>query len=212
MGLFCFKMSEMAIKAIGFDLGGVLIQNSIHLFYERTMKKLGVTMAQLQPIFEEVEKPFERGEMSPEQFWQEVARRLGKDYDPAMLDLWVGNLKQQTPEIPHMLNLVDRLRANGYKLGLLSNTTAPHVAINKTRHIFERFDEALMSNEIGCRKPDQEAFEKLVAVLAVKPEEMIFIDDLPENVAGAEALGIHAIKFNGYEPLVAELQTLGVRV
>ncbi len=201
----------MTIKAIGFDLGGVLIQNSIHVFYERTMAKLGVTITQLQPIFEEVEKPFERGEMSPQQFWQEVARRLGESYDPSMLDLWVGDLKQQTPEIPHMLDLVDRLRSNGYKLGLLSNTTAPHVAVNRTRHIFDRFDVALMSNEIGCRKPDKEAFQKLADGLGVAPQEMIFIDDLSENVAGAEALGIVAIKFNGYEPLVTQLQSLGVR-
>lgn len=214
VGIFRFvKMVVMReYTAIGFDLGGVLIQNSVHLFYQRTMDKFGVTMEQLAPVLEEVRKPLERGEITVEQFWQDIGRRFGKSYDPSMLSIWTDKFIEGTPAIPHMLELVDRLKSNGYKLGLLSNTTEPHVAINRTRGIFEHFDVALMSNEIGLRKPEKAAYLKLAKELKVEPSELVFIDDLEENVAGADAAGLTGVKFAGYQVLLEQLKDLNVRV
>lgn len=201
-----------SFKAVGFDLGGVLIQNSVQLFYHRTMGRLGVSMEQLEPVFEEAVKPLERGEINEEMFWHKIASGVNEDYRPEMLALWSEGFEKETPAIPHMLELVDKVKAAGYKVGLLSNTTAPHVEINRRRGIFEHFDVALMSDEIGARKPEPAAYKKLAEALAVDPSELIFIDDLTENVAGAEALGITAIKFAGYHVLVDELKALGIKI
>ncbi len=204
-------MVEMkTFKAVGFDLGGVLIQNSVNLFYRRTMEKLGVTIEQLEPVFDEAVKPLERGEISEEMFWQKIASSLNEEYSPTMLPLWTEGFATETPPIPNMLPLVDKIKAAGYKVGLLSNTTAPHVEINRRRGIFEHFDVALMSNEIGARKPEREAFLKLAQALGVDPTELVFIDDVAENVAGAEEVGITAIKFAGYHVLLGQLKSLGI--
>lgn len=200
------------IKAIGFDLGGVLIQNAAQVFYERAAEHLNVPLEKLVQVFELERKPLERGEVSAEQFWHQLVGSLGLDYRPEMISIWTQDFVAHTPAIPRMLELVDALRANGYRLGLLSNTTAQHVAINRTRGIFDRFDVALMSNEIGTRKPEKEAYLELLRALDTSADETVFVDDLAENVAGAQDIGIHAIKFSGYENLLSELKKLGVKL
>lgn len=200
----------MQIKAVCFDLGGVLIQNATHVFFKRTVDSFGKSLPEVTEAFDKHRGPLERGEMSNEAFWQALAGELNVPYTPEMLTLWSEKFIEETTPIPGMIELVDQVKAGGYKVGLLSNTTEQHVAINRTRHIFERFEVALMSNEIGTRKPEKAAYIKLIEAMGTKAEETVFIDDLSENVAGAQVVGIQGIKFEGREPLIAQLKQLGV--
>ncbi len=198
-------------KAVAFDLGGVVVGSMVPHFLEYTQQVLGVPLPQLVEALDLYRPAMERGETSPQQFWRQLTAKLGIKYEPDKdLQLWTAGYLENSPVRTEILDLADRLRTNGYKVGMLSNTTAEHVAINLGRHIFEHFDPALMSNQLGARKPEAAAFQALLAKLGTKPEETIFIDDLEENVAGAEAVGIKAIKFAGYSPLVDELKRLGV--
>lgn len=202
----------MVIKSVCFDLGGVLIQNATHVFYQRTVDRLGKALPEVSAVFEKHRGRLERGEISNEDFWKALAQDLEVPYAPEMLTLWSERFVEETPPIPGMIELVDQLRTAGYKVGLLSNTTEQHVAINRTRSIFEHFDAALMSNEIGTRKPEKEAYLKLLEAVGTQAGETVFIDDLSENVAGAQAVGIKGIKFEGREPLTAQLTQLGVNL
>jgi putative hydrolase of the HAD superfamily len=56
------------------------------------------------------------------------------------------------------------------------------------------FDDIFVSSELGVRKPEQRAFETVVQKMGVDPASVLFFDDLPQNVAGAEALGIRAVQ------------------
>lgn len=189
-----------------------MIENTTHLFYQRAVERLGAELPSIMEGFEKFRPRLEKGQISNEQFWFQLSKFLGIKFEPSMLTLWSENFEAETPPIPGVLDLADEIKAAGYKLGMLSNTTEPHVAINRTRHIFEHFDVALMSNEIGARKPEPEAYYSLLTALDAEAEETVFIDDLAENVAGAEAVGIKGIKFEGVEPLRTHLEQLGIKL
>jgi epoxide hydrolase-like predicted phosphatase len=201
----------MKYKAIGFDLGGVIIASALPHFFQYAQSALGVSTADLIHAFEHAKQPLERGEISATKFWHRLTSQLGVKFEPGVfLKLWTEHFLEDSPVRGEMLQLVDNLKAAGYRVGMLSNTTSEHVSLNRHRGIFEHFAVALMSNEIGTRKPEPEAYLKLAEALQVDPAEMVFIDDLEENIAGAQAVGMTGIKFSGYGPLVAELQRLGV--
>lgn len=200
----------MQIKAVCFDLGGVLIQNATHVFFKRTVDSFGKSLPEVTEAFDKHRGPLERGEVTNEAFWRALAKELNVPYSPEMLTLWSEKFIEETTPIPGMIELVDQVKAGGYRVGLLSNTTEQHVAINRTRHIFEHFEVALMSNEIGTRKPEKDSYIKLLEAMGAKAEETVFIDDLSENVAGAQVVGIHGVKFEGREPLIGQLKQLGV--
>lgn len=125
----------MQIKAVCFDLGGVLIQNATHVFYQRTVARLGLSLDKVTGSFEQFRPKLERGEITNEEFWQSLCEDLKVQFTPDMLTLWSEKFIEETPPIPGVLDLADKVKAAGYKIGLLSNTTKQHVAINRTRHI-----------------------------------------------------------------------------
>ncbi|HSH31130.1 MAG TPA: HAD family phosphatase [Candidatus Saccharimonadales bacterium] len=200
-------------KAIGFDLGGVIIEYAIPRWMEFASERLGVKQAALELAYARLRPLVDTGEISNHQFWARLVKDCGSQVDPAGTEhLWNDNYIAENPFITGMLDLVDRLKTGGYRVGLLSNIDFDHGSINKTRGITEHFDVALFSNEIKARKPEPAAFARLAEALRVQMDELIFIDDLPENAAGARAAGAYGILFEGYQALVDELKLVGVRV
>ncbi len=99
-----------------------------------------------------------------------------------------------------------------YQLILASNTTELH-----SRHFRERFRETLkpfdhlvLSHAVGARKPSAAFFDHCLQLAGCLPEECVFIDDLPANVAGAQARGWHGIVYTDIDELKTALADLGV--
>lgn len=200
------------LKAIGFDLGGVIIYYSIPDQLQFLARELAVTPARIEAAFHHLRPLVDTGQIDNQEFWRRLIQESGSSVDPEdTKHLWSDDYVEGNPLISGMLLLVDRLKSNGYKVGLLSNIDPEHGEINRHRHIYEHFDAALLSNEIKARKPDPEAFLVLAEDLGVEPTEMAFIDDLPENVAGARAAGMIGIEFAGYQALLKEFDQLGIK-
>lgn len=209
--VFLYNSVMQKIKGIGFDLGGVVMASAVPHFFNYSEQAFGVSHQEFLEAFYKFQPALERGEITTENFWKAIAKDLGKPYNADKdLHLWTTHFIEDSPIRKEMLALADRLKANGYRVGMLSNTTTQHVAINTTREIFSHFDVALMSNEIHLRKPEPESYHELAQRLGLKTEELVFVDDLDENVAGADAVGMHGIKYEGYAPLVKQLRMLGV--
>ena len=68
----------------------------------------------------------------------------------------------------------------------------------------------LYSFEIAVSKPDRKAYEIMIEKLGVKPEECMFVDDSPENLVPAKALGMKAVLFEGADQLEAEFKRIGL--
>jgi HAD superfamily hydrolase (TIGR01509 family) len=66
----------------------------------------------------------------------------------------------------------------------------------------------VISGEVGLNKPEPEIFRLGAERLGVAPEDCVFVDDLRENCAGAEAVGMTAILHRGADGTVPELERL----
>lgn len=95
-----------------------------------------------------------------------------------------------------------------YQIGLLSNAGA-----NWLDTLFEPwqvalFDETLLSYEVGIVKPNPAIYETVAMRLGVLPEEAVFIDDRPEFVTGAHAVGMKGIHYQSVDQATKELEEL----
>ncbi len=97
--------------------------------------------------------------------------------------------------IPETLQMQQELQSKGIENCILSNALPILADSNKAtnnmkpEHIFCSFD-------LGLLKPDPQIYTKVKNKLGCKFEELIFIDDKPQNTTAAAQLGIHAITFN----------------
>jgi putative hydrolase of the HAD superfamily len=93
-----------------------------------------------------------------------------------------------------------------YRLVLLSNTNVLHFAHFRAQlaHALDQFDALVTSHEVGVRKPAEGIFRHAQGVVGCAPQQVLFIDDMPTNVAAARAFGWQGVV---YEP-GADLEAL----
>jgi epoxide hydrolase-like predicted phosphatase len=104
-----------------------------------------------------------------------------------------------------MIGVVRRARASGLKTGLLSNSWGNTYDQDQ---LDELFDEAVISGEVGLRKPEPEIYRLAARRLGVAPEECVFVDDLRPNVRGAVEVGMVGVHHVDTETTLAELEAL----
>ncbi len=111
--------------------------------------------------------------------------------------------------IKENVELVKSLKEN-YKIGVLSNACKGHAQGVRETGLYDFFDEVVLSHEIGFQKPAKEAYLKILERMDVTPKETIFIDDLQENIEGAERVGLIGILYKNTLQLRQELESQGV--
>ncbi|BCX03194.1 MAG: haloacid dehalogenase [Candidatus Roseilinea sp.] len=186
--------SSPAITAVFFDLGGVLVRTTDLEPRRRWERRFGMRDWELQDLFfnSPIGQAAQVGQVTTADVWAHVAATLGLDADELrrlQADFWRGDTFDES-----LLALIRSLHTR-YKTGVISN------AMSDARRRFadkldgELFDILVFSGEEGVKKPDPEIFRRALMRLGVRSEESIFVDDVPENVAAAQALGMHGIHF-----------------
>lgn len=188
---------EANIRNIIFDMGGVLFdlnaKRCIEAFEAIGAKKTAVYVKEFKT--EDMFHLIEIGDGSAEDFCNEVRSLDGIDAtNEDIIAAW-NALLEPTPE--EKRNELMKLKRDGYKLFLLSNTNDMHwqkakeLITNSKNHIDEYFDKIFLSYEMGLRKPHPDIFLQTVNEAGIRPEDSIFIDDNSLNVKSAEKVGIH---------------------
>lgn len=95
-----------------------------------------------------------------------------------------------------------------YKIGLLSNVANDWLYTLFSEVQLGVFDAKVLSHEIGVIKPDPLAYETAALRLGVSEQSCVFLDDQPQNVAGAEAVGMQAVHFQSIDQALGELRTI----
>lgn len=185
---------------IAFDLGGVVIA----LSYEnaiRRFEEIGLTDArQHLDAFHQhgIFGDLESGRISAEVFRAELSRIIGRQLTmDECFYAWHGYVESVSQR---NLDMLLRLRQQGYKVCLLSNTNpfmmqwACSPAFDGGHHpIGYYFDRLYLSYECKVMKPSPEIFRMMLEGQQATADETLFIDDSPNNCAAAEALGIHTL-------------------
>lgn len=93
-----------------------------------------------------------------------------------------------------VLPYLDKWRAQGYKLGIVSDAPPSTRRIMTSMGVTARMDGDTYSCDLGVIKPDPAMYRRTLDLLGLPPEDAVFIDDLPKNLRGAQALGIRGVQ------------------
>jgi len=195
----------MAIKALVFDCGGVLLRNGDLSPYRRWEERLGLETGQLEHHLwaGDLWRQAERGTIGDAEFWRRAAQELGLGEETAAVlraDIW------KTWEVDaRVLALIDRAR-DRYRVAMLTNTTDAMEELLAERYsVADRFEVIVNSARVGVAKPDAAIYEELLRRLRLDAGDVLFIDDRAENVAAAASLGMHVAWFLGAAELERQL-------
>lgn len=183
------------IQTVVFDLGRVLLTYEPEVYLRGRLADAAVISDVLQLTFGSAEwAMLDRGTLDEETAiakW--IARR--PDLEGAIRYAFDGWYELLQP-LAGSVALLEELKANGYRLLILSNFhRAAHQALEREHHFFELFDGAVFSYEAGLLKPEPQIYQLLIARYGLTPAETLFIDDMADNVAAAKAQGLQAVQF-----------------
>lgn len=202
---------EFVIKNIVFDMGNVLVRFDPELFMDRYSLTGEDCKLIRNEVFRSVEwTMLDRGVIDEEIAEQRILPRLPErlhDAARGLIEKW------DDPIVPveGMLELLQALKAKGYRLYLLSNAATRQPIYWARAEASKLMDGALISAEAKLLKPDPQIYRTFLRKFALRPEECVFIDDTPINVEGALYENMAGIVFNMDVPALAEsLCTLGV--
>ena len=191
-------------KAVLLDLGGVVLDIDFHRVFASWARDSGVDKSLFydQWTLDDAYKQHEVGEISFQEYSAHMSNTLGVSMADACWQkgwnaLWVGVYESVIELLPQL--------AKHYTLCAFSNTNATHAASFK--HLFgtelSHFDMIYLSQEVGRRKPDTQAFLTVCNRMGYAPKDVVFLDDTLENVTGAKDAGLEAHYTRG-EAVVAD--------
>ncbi len=189
------------------DFGGVLT-TSIWESFDSFCRDEGLPEGTVRRLFRDDPealadlRSLEKGEISEREFASRFGPRLGVADSDGLIERMFAALGPDEA----MIDAVRELRSGGVRTGLISNSWG--TGIYEPRMLSELFDAVVISGEVGLHKPQPEIYALGAERLGVEPEACVFVDDLRENVAGAERAGMTAILHRDPEATVAELRRL----
>jgi glucose-1-phosphatase len=191
-----------------FDLGNTLIKLAYERVLENICRNATATRDQLIDILERPSgyRDMERGAVTFVEFYQFVVDAAGfrgsiKELRSIWSDFFDGTM-------PGMEELLTRVRER-YRVAFLSNSNEVHAEIIPRRFsaLFQKDDRFILSHRFRVAKPDQELFRRALEVLGAFPHNVIFVDDLIENVLGARTVGMRAFQFVDADSLARQLES-----
>lgn len=198
----------MAIKAIIFDLGGVLLRTADYAPREKLAARMGMNRHELEEFIfgGESGDRAQRGEISIQEHWENLRRQI--NCSPAefgaLLDEFFAEDELDSPLIDYV-----RILHQSYKTALLSNAWDDlRQVIAEKWHFEDAFDTIIISAEVGLAKPDPRIFQLALTRLGVEAGQAIFVDDMQRNVVGAKSVGLQAIQFQTSQQMQLDLEQL----
>lgn len=204
------RANGAAVRAVFFDIGNVLLHFDARQVQRRFVAAVGLqpkTVRELLWAGRLVDR-VERGRITSARLYRVFREELGyrgsfEDFRRLWCDMFTLDRGAQ--------RLLARLVRRGVPVYLLSNTNRLHYD-----HILERYEfphlvrGAVLSYRLGLRKPEGGIYRAAVRRARVRPEETLFIDDLPKNVSGARRAGLRACRYRGAADLERRLEAFGL--
>lgn len=203
------KQKRGKIKAIIFDVNGVLVKGEGRSIHEYMAKKLKVNMDDwfdtIEPYWDEMVKD----EATTEYCLHKIANHY-KIPKHKLQKLLIKAFKKHFKKNRQMFRLAKKLRKN-YKTGILSDQLQMSYEAEKKFDLDNLVDVPIWSQKEGFRKPDIEFYKLALKHIKIPAENCLFIDNRDWNLVPAKKLGMHYILFYNYKQLSKQLKELGVK-
>ncbi len=202
----------MDLQAVIFDYGEVISGPPDPQAHKNLLTIAGVNDASFDKSYWEHRLDYDADILNGQTYWQTIAEECGVEFTGKQIEqlmeqdalLWM-NLN------PAMLAWIPRIKAAGFKLGILSNMPAGVLGFMRPKFDWlDQFDHLTWSCDLGVVKPDPAIYLHTVKKLKVAPDQALFIDNLEKNIAGAEAVGLHAALFANVDQFQGLLSERGI--
>jgi len=201
----------LADVALILDFGSV-ISYSVFERHAATEARLGLESDSIQwwgplkPESDPLWRDMLADKLTEREYWarfsRDVGARIGKEWAPHDF-LRAARSPDLNDEIrPETIDLIDRARQQGAKLGILSNELELFYgaeALSEIR-VLKQFDAIVDATHTNVLKPDPGAYSLILEELGVAASAAVFLDDQPRNVAGGCAAGLTSIFFDVRDP------------
>ncbi|MGA2572060.1 MAG: HAD-IA family hydrolase [Terracidiphilus sp.] len=194
-----------------FDVGGVVLTNGWdHGERAAAAEQFGLDAEALEAKNAEVVAQWDRSEIDRTRYLDTTVF-----YEPRSFthdEFFDYMLSQSRPQPDGALDILREVAdSNRFLVGSLNNEPREMNEFRFGKFELRRyFKVAFSSCYMGLRKPEPAMYRRALDILGCPPYRVLFMDDREENVAGAIAAGIKAIRFKGADALRAELEERGV--
>jgi putative hydrolase of the HAD superfamily len=194
-----------------FDYGGVICTPQPKADVAALAAAVGVPVPDFQVPYWAYRLSYDRAELDGTTYWHKVAAALGLSFAAAQVaELIRLDIASWLHLCDDTVTLLKDLAGAGYRLALLSNAPADFAEVMVEQPVARFFEHLTFSCYLGSVKPELECYRAVLAILGARPADVVFIDDRPENVAGAAAAGIHGVHFTTPEALRSALSGHGI--
>jgi len=180
-----------------FDYGGVICTPQPDADVAALAAAAGVPVREFQGPYWAYRLSYDRAELDGTTYWLKVAAALGLSFSVSQIaELTRLDSASWLHLCDGTVTLLKDLAAAGYRLALLSNAPADFAEVMAEQPVARFFEHLAFSCFLGAAKPEPECYQAVLDILGARPADVVFLDDRPENVAGAAALGIHGVHFS----------------
>jgi putative hydrolase of the HAD superfamily len=193
-------------RALVVDFGGVLT-SSIWPAFAEFCESEGLEADTVRELFRsdaqalQLLRGLETGKLADQEFERRFAELLGLAEPTNLIARMFAGLRPDEA----MIGAVRAARSSGIAIGLISNSWGLGIY---ERAPTDLFDVAVISGEVGLHKPQPGIYLLACERLSVEPSETVFVDDLRENCAGAETVGMTAVLHRKTQETVNRLEEL----
>ena len=197
----------MSIRAVFFDLGGVILRTEYQAPRQHLAEKLGMEYDDLVKVVFDSESGYQAsmGAITPDAHWAAVIKRLKRpasEMESIRHEFFAGDIIDRT-----LLKFLRSLRGT-YKTGLISNAWGDLRDYIVREKFDDAFDHMIISAEVGAVKPDAKIFKIALEQAGVQAHEAVFVDDFAVNIEGCEKVGMQGIYFEDTESTLQQLKEL----
>lgn len=203
------------LKAVAFDLGGVLFLDGKAVAIPKMARDFGLEAESLHRVLtSELSNKVRRGQATEGEFWEWARKelKLGDDFDMKKLrDAWYeGYVLDES-----VRDVVIKLRRCGVRTLAFTGNIPSRIDFLESRFGFRSwFDECVLSYDHHGSKTQPEFHRAMLLKAHCEPPEVLLVDDEEKHTRVAESLGIRCFLFRSGETnsLIAKLRQLGVSI
>ena len=198
------------IKAIIFDIGGVVYLGKMEDSFSKLNFLLGLKEGSINDLFLRNREPLLIGKITSKEFYILVTHTFSLNFSSKEVhDLWIRAWAETSGLNKELVTLIKKLKTK-YKVACISDATSFDVELDNKTGIKELFKPYVNSCDFGMTKSNPKLFGLVLKKLNVNPKECIFIDDRPKHFGIPKELGAKTIPFENNLQLFKELRELGV--
>ncbi len=202
-----FLYTAGMIKALVFDVSGVLTEAKFSEIYVHVANKLQVPADILTAIFKATLDEQLLGQKGISDLCQAVQAVQPHITEAAFRDTLLTSISELSTVNTALLELIDAWRTT-YTCGILTNNTEGRALYDTSINLHAHFDFVLESYKEGKKKPDPTYFLLAAQYARCTPAEIIYIDDQQRHADAATTLGMHGLVFTSNDALLTDINTI----